>query len=109
MPPWMRFLSNIVQAVLYGLLLALPVTAITGAWLEGHALTFLGNVRVGPLLTEAHEVGATIAYVHTWLGDAILWLAGVHAAAALFHHFVLKDRVLLSMLPGRSRQWGERR
>ena len=24
-----------------------------------------------------------IASIHTWLGDAILWIAGVHAAAAL--------------------------
>ncbi|MGA8785710.1 MAG: cytochrome b, partial [Polaromonas sp.] len=32
-------------------------------------------------------------------GDAIVWLAGFHAAAALFHHFVLKDGVLASMLP----------
>jgi cytochrome b561 len=29
----------------------------------------------------------------------ILWLAGVHAAAALFHHYVLRDRTLLTMLP----------
>jgi len=41
-----------------------------------------------------------IASIHTWLGDAILWIAGVHAAAALYHHFVLRDRVLRSMLPG---------
>ena len=40
-----------------------------------------------------------VARIHTWLGDAILWVAGLHALAALFHHFVLKDRVLESMLP----------
>ena len=34
---------------------------------------------------------------------AVLWLAGFHAAAALFHHFVLRDSVLLSMLPRRWR------
>jgi cytochrome b561 len=28
-----------------------------------------------------------------------LWLAGVHAVAALFHHYVLRDGVLNSMLP----------
>ncbi len=35
----------------------------------------------------------------TLLGDAILWLAGMHAAAAIYHHLVLKDGVLASMLP----------
>lgn len=29
----------------------------------------------------------------------ILVLAGLHAAAALFHHYVLKDDVLRRMLP----------
>jgi cytochrome b561 len=27
------------------------------------------------------------------------WLAGLHAAAALFHHVILRDRVMRMMLP----------
>jgi cytochrome b561 len=100
MAPWMHRSSKVVRAALYVLLLALPATAVSGAWLEGHPLTLLGNVRVGPLLGEAHAVGSTLAEIHGWLGDAILWIAGVHAAAALYHHFVLRDDVLQSMLPG---------
>jgi cytochrome b561 len=98
-PRWMGFIAKAVQACLYVLLLALPITAIAGAWLEGHPLTLLGGVEVSPQIGEAHDLGATIATIHTWLGDAILWLAGAHALAALYHHFVLKDGVLLSMLP----------
>ena len=47
------------------------------------------------------DTGLIIAKIHTWLGDAILWIAGLHAGAGLFHHFVIKDGVLASMLPGR--------
>jgi cytochrome b561 len=100
MPPWIRLSSKVVHATIYILLPALPLTAISGAWLEGHPLTLLGNVHIGPLLMEAHDVGSVIASIHTWLGDTILWVAGVHAAAALYHHFVLRDGVLRSMLPG---------
>ena len=100
MPQWIRIASKLVRVVLYVLLLAVPLTAISGAWLEGHPLTLLGNVRVAPLLPEAHQVGSTIASLHTWLGDVILWVAGLHAVAALCHHFLLRDRVLRSMLPG---------
>jgi cytochrome b561 len=53
------------------------------------------------MLPQAHDLGASIAYVHTILGNVILWLAGLHAAAALFHHFILRDDILTSMLPGR--------
>jgi cytochrome b561 len=99
LPRWMDFASKAAQVALYLLLFAIPLTAITGAWLEGHPLTFLGGVEIPPLLALSHDTGATIANIHGWLGDAILWLAGFHALAALYHHIVLKDGVLVTMLP----------
>jgi cytochrome b561 len=96
---WMRAAARGVQLAMYLLLFALPLTAATGAWLEGHPLTLLAGIEIGPLLTESHQAGTTIAAVHTWLGDAILWLAGLHALAGLYHHFALRDAVLASMLP----------
>src|SRR5690348_1727122 len=45
MAAWMSLASKAVQALLYGLLFALPITAVTGAWLEAHPLTLLGGVR----------------------------------------------------------------
>jgi cytochrome b561 len=99
MPRWMRMASRAIQGALYLLLFALPLTAIAGAWLEGHPLTLLSGVEIPSVLARSHETGTTIANIHTWLGDAILWLAGIHALAALYHHFVLKDGVLASMLP----------
>jgi cytochrome b561 len=103
MPRWMKHLSKIVHGALYALLIATPVSAIAGAWLEGHPLTLglLGNIP--PMIPEAHAAGQSIAQIHTVLGDVVIWLAGFHAAAALLHHFVLRDEVLLSMLP---RRWG---
>lgn len=97
-PEWMKRASRLVQGLLYALLVVTPLTAISGAWLEGHPLTLGVLGKVPPLLPEAHAAGKVIAEVHGWLGDALLWLAGLHSAAALFHHFVLKDAVLLSML-----------
>jgi cytochrome b561 len=96
---WMEIAAKAVRVALYVLLFAVPLTAIAGAWLEGHPLTLLGGIEIPPALALSHDVGAVIARIHTWLGDTILWGAGLHALAALFHHFVLKDRVLESMLP----------
>jgi cytochrome b561 len=98
---WMVIAAKAVQWGLYSLLFALPFTAISGAWLEGHPLTLLGGLEFAPPVEASHDAGATIARIHTWLGDAILWLAGLHALAGLYHHFVLKDGVLASMLPRR--------
>lgn len=98
-PRWMDLGSKVAQALLYVLMIALPVTAITGAWLEAHPLTLLGGLEVAPLVPSNHDLGARLASVHGWLGDAIMWLAGLHAAAAIFHHVALRDGVLVSMLP----------
>lgn len=100
MAAWMRTAGKAVHGVLFLLLVAVPVTAITGAWLEGHPLTLLAGVKIAPMLAESHALGSSIASVHTFLGDTILWVAGAHALAGLFHHYVLRDRVLRSMLPG---------
>jgi cytochrome b561 len=91
--------TAVVQWMLILLLLALPMTAIARAWLEGHPITLVTGIDVAPMFHSARATGETVAWIHTWLGDAIMWLAGLHALAAFFHHFVLKDHVLKSMLP----------
>jgi cytochrome b561 len=99
---WMSLTAGIVQAALYVLLFAVPLSAIAGAWLEGHAITPLGGIAFRPPFAESHALGAKVAEIHTWLGNVIIWLAGAHALAGLFHHYILKDGILKSMLPRRS-------
>ena len=107
-PRWMGVAAKAAHYALYVLLFSLPLTAISGAWLEGHPVTLLASVEIAPLSALHHDAGATIAKVHTWLGDAILWVAGLHTLAALFHHIVLKDGVLASMLPRWFPLWDRR-
>jgi len=97
--PLMACAAKAVQVALYFLLFAVPLTAILGAWFEGHPLTLLAGLQVHTPFGMAHPVGVVLATIHTWLGDAILWLAGFHALAAIFHHVFLKDGVLSAMLP----------
>jgi cytochrome b561 len=44
------------------------------------------------LIEEIHETGGTVGY----------YLIGLHAAAALFHHYVKRDNTLPRMLPSRN-------
>ena len=96
---WMEIAGKAVQGLLYLLLFAVPATAIAGAWLEGHPLTLLAGLEIQSPVGIAHDWGLRFAKIHTQLGDAILWLAGLHALAAIYHHVVRKDGVLVSMLP----------
>jgi cytochrome b561 len=99
MPRWMAAAAKLVQCALYALLIAIPATAVLGTWLEGLPVTFPG-FDIAPPIAQAHGLGQQIIVVHTTLGNVLLWVAGVHAAAALFHHFYLRDGVFKSMAPG---------
>jgi cytochrome b561 len=99
MPRWAALLATLVRLLLYTLLIAVPATAVLGTWLMGLPMTLVG-LDVPSQIARAHELGQQIMKVHTVLGDSILWVAGGHAAAALFHHFVLRDNVLRSMTSG---------
>ena len=106
MPGWMHWASRLVHIALWTLLLILPVTALLALGSEGHPLTLLGGVRVDKMPFIANSALAPLAdwgEVHGLLGDVIVWLAGLHAAAAIFHHLWLKDGVLMAMRPGRRR------
>lgn len=101
MPRWMTLSSALTHGLLYLLLFAVPLTAVFGAWFEGHALNTYLFAEIPSPLAPSHDLGAWLTEAHELLGDVIIWLAGLHAVAALFHHFVLRDRILVAMLPRR--------
>ena len=104
MAAWMAYAAKGVNVALWLLLLLLPVTATLALGGEGHPLTLLGGLRLDRMPVIADSAVARLAdwgEVHGVLGDTLMWLAGLHAAAAIVHHAVLKDGVLAAMLPSR--------
>lgn len=97
---WMAIAGRIVQWLLFGLLAVVPLTGISGLWLDGYPLSPYGTDISTPFAVSA-AVGETLLETHKLVGNVIVWLAGIHATAALFHHYVLRDGVLASMLPWR--------
>lgn len=101
MPGWMHKVSKATQGALYLLLIAVPVTGLITVGMGGHGVDLLGGLHLVPPAPLNEPLSHQLGDIHKWLGDAILWVAGVHAAAALFHHYILRDGVLSSMLPAR--------
>ncbi len=101
--PLMSLAAKAGHLGLWAMLLVLPLTALLALGSEGHPLTLLGGFRLDAIpffgTTSLGEL-ADWGDVHGLLGDVIMWLAGLHAAAAIYHHVKLKDGVLRSMLPG---------
>lgn len=95
---WQEIVSRVVHVLLYLLMFSMPILGWLTINYEGNAVMYFG-LRL-PLLVGANEsMAETIQMIHEWIGVAGYWLIGIHALAALFHHFVLKDKTLKRMLP----------
>lgn len=106
MPAWERFAATAAHYALYAALFALPLSG----WVMVSASPYniptmfwgviewphLGFVNTSPDKQAWEEAAETVHKIVVW---AALGTIGLHAAAALRHHFLLKDEVLARMVP----------
>jgi cytochrome b561 len=101
-----RWAARMAHVLLYGLLIALPLEgwALTSA--HGITLALLGTVHLPNLIAPDSELADVLSDYHVSLSWILLIFVGMHAAAALWHHFVRRDAVLTAMLPRRRSRSG---
>ena len=94
---WLGVAARVVHYGLYLLIAATVVLGIFNAWQRGDVLF---NVYTLPTLVPGDRaLRKTIEALHGDCADIVVIVAGLHAAAALAHHYLLRDRVLRRMLP----------
>lgn len=90
--------AKLAKVALYVFMLGMPVLGWMLLSAKGTPIPFFGlqlpallneNKALAETVKEVHETGATIGY----------FLIGLHAAAALYHHYLLRDDTLRRMLP----------
>jgi cytochrome b561 len=86
------------EYALYALLLMQPLTGLAMSLLRGRPFTLI-LWQVPALVARDKVLGAWFHDLHETSACILLALIGGHAAAALIHHFVLKDDILSAMLP----------
>ena len=100
---WQAQGAKLMKVALYVFMLGMPVLGWMLLSVNGTPIPFFGlqlpallneNKALAETVKEIHETGATIGY----------FLIGLHAAAALYHHHLLRDDTLRRMLP----QWHSR-
>jgi len=98
MPPVQRLAARLNEYGLYALLLTQPVTGVLQSVYRGKPFAlFLWQV---PALVSRDKAMVRLFHeVHEWGAWAFAAVIGLHAAAALFHAFVLRDGVFESMAP----------
>ena len=97
---WVRIASKAVHYLLYALLVAQAALGFAWRWAQGHSVEFFGLFGIpGPYGEQARATRHLLSGLHEKVAWAIVIIALGHALAALYHHYVLKDRVLGRMLP----------
>jgi len=99
MPAWQRYAAQAVQFLLLILLLAQPLLGWLYTNADGHTVSLFGLIQLPVLVAENEALADQLIEWHEISAWLILILAGLHMAAALYHHFIRRDDVLISMLP----------
>ena len=92
--------SKAVHYILYALLASEAMLGFTLRWSGGEAMSFFGVAIPSPFAAWSKAANGQVGNLHEKIGWAIVIVALGHAAAALYHHYFLRDRVLVRMLPG---------
>jgi cytochrome b561 len=91
--------SRAVHALLYALLVLQVGLGFGLRWLQGEDFSFFGLFSIPSLFEQNRALAHNLETLHNWTAWTLVIVAGGHAAAALFHRYVLKDAVLRRMLP----------
>jgi cytochrome b561 len=97
--PFLRAVSRITHGLLYLALLVVPLLGWANASSRGWSVRLLGWLPFPAIAPAGSSVGHAMGDIHGYLAWVLFALIALHIAAALFHRFVLKDRVLQRMLP----------
>ena len=89
-------LAKLTHRGLYALVASMIAVGIFLAWCRGDSLFNL--VTLPHFSPASRDLADSVQEIHAFIGYLILALVGLHAAAALLHHYFWKDGVLLRML-----------
>lgn len=97
---WQRHLAGIMHGLLYAFLIVMPLLGWYTLSTSGKVIPFFG-LELPALAAPDKDVAHTVKEIHETIGTIGYYLIGLHAAAALYHHYFQRDDTLLRMLPRR--------
>lgn len=99
---WQQRLAAIVHIALYVFMIGMPLLGWFALSAKGAPVLIFG-LQLPVLIGTDKDLYGSIKEIHEFIGTAGYYLIGLHAAAALFHHYLLRDNTLARMLPGARR------
>ncbi|MDO8418942.1 MAG: cytochrome b [Rubrivivax sp.] len=103
MPAWQRRAAHGAHAALYGLFFAVPLAGWAYSSAAGFPVVLFGTLPLPDFVGPDRALSETLKPLHRWLAYMLAAVAALHVAAALKHHFIDRDGLLLRMMPARRR------
>lgn len=100
MPRWQHLAHHGTHHALYALFLIVPLLGWAYSSAAGFPIVFLGLIALPDWVAASPELAELLKPLHQWSAYALAALIVLHIAAALKHHFIDRDGLLLRMLPG---------
>lgn len=98
MPAWEKWSAHALHYIFYGLMLIMPMSGWIFSSAGKYPIPFFGLFDIPKFAVEKGSVLAEVTHeAHELLGFAWAALLLIHVGAALRHHFILKDNILLRM------------
>ena len=97
MSPPMRLAAHAGHAALYGLMVVIPLSGWLMSSAKGFQTVWFGVLPIPDLVGRDKALGDFLQEAHEALNLLLMLILGGHLAAALWHHFVLKDDTLRRM------------
>ena len=101
MPPWQTRVYHATHHLFYGLFIVVPLLGWAYSSAAGFPIVWFGQIALPDLLPVNKEWAEVIKPLHKLSALALIALAALHIGAALKHHWIDRDGLLLRMLPGR--------
>lgn len=98
-PPLQVRMATLTHWSLYALLLAMPISGWVVNSAAGFPLQWFGLVDLPAITGTDQDLRGLAQDLHEWMFWALVTLATLHAAAALYHHLFVGDATLARMLP----------
>ena len=95
--------AHIGHALLYFLMIAIPLTGWLMSSAKGFQTVYFGVFPIPDLLAKNRDLGNLLKEIHEALNFTLIFVVVGHALAAFKHHFLDEDDVLTRMLPHRFR------
>ncbi|MGH8434710.1 MAG: cytochrome b [Pseudomonas sp.] len=98
---WQTTLGHLMHLALYALMIGAPLAGWLVLSAADKPIPFFG-LELPALIGKNPDLAGEIKEWHELAGTLGYWLIGLHAVAALFHHFISRDNTFTRMLPSRS-------